>query len=508
MRGRKAVWAVVLGCLAVGGFYAERSAGTYQDDDVDRYYLARQVWKEPSLLLDTWGMPVPAAVFAAPARWAGYRGVEWSNVVATAAAAGAAGVTAATLGLAAPWVAAVFFFFQPLVLELSYSALAEPLAALLLSLALWAWYAGRLRGALWLAGLMPLARIDAGVLAAVFLAAGWRRTGWGGRVGVAVPVLLWNLAGALRTKDPLFVLTSAARPFTSLGPWHYLQNAVVTVGAVVLFFFLWAVAARASNRGSRPTPRFPDLAAVLVGVHWLVLMLLAWEWIPVGRSTGFLRHTLASAPALALVAAWGMDDWRRGAVRHRLRRWLPALLWTAAVAGWFSHELVAHSFLGEGRVEHRWIFSLGLTALGGWALLRPGPKRGWPVLAAALAVGLALATVRPIGLNPERAAVQTVVERLEGWGLESSVVYTNHPWFPFLSGRDRYDVAHTPPLTHRSLESAPPGSLVLWENHYGNRLYGDVEVEELRADPRFRRLLEMSAGTERNFRIVLFQRVS
>lgn len=529
---RLPILAVAFACLVIAVVYANRSPGTYQDDDVDRYYLARQVWTDPALLLDRWGMPLPVALLSAPARLFGYGGVEGTTALVTAFAAAAIGLAARAAGIGFPWVAAVLFFFQPLVLQLSFSGLAEPFAAVLVAAALWAWYAGRRGRAVWLAGLLPLARIDAGVLTVLVLIAAWRSIRWRDRVGAVVPVLLWNAAGFARTGEPLFVFVlGGKKPLLSLGPDQYLRHAIVAFGPVVLFFFMWAFAAwlmRARTEGSAtgvsakpvdPVGRdrstapiahggFPALAAAMVLLHTAVLCLLAWDALPFGRSAGFLRHVVTFAPALALVAAWGVGEWLHAARRAQWGLVAFAAAWTAVVAVFLSHVLTFHAIVAPGRVEWRWMVTGALAGLAILFLWRP-PSRFAPHFVAAVgaaAVAVALLTVKPIGLDPERSAIRVSIEQLRRIGLDEAVVYTNHPWFAFLTGRDRYDLARTPRLTRENLERAPVGSLVLWENHYGDRLWGDVPDTLLRNDPRFTRVMELEAGTERNFHVVAFRR--
>jgi hypothetical protein len=513
-RNRRIILTLALLCLAVALVYAARSPGTYQDDDLDRYYMARQVWKDPSLLADDWGMPAPLVLFAAPARLAGYGGVEATTAVVVAAGAAMAGLAAEAAGLAFPWLAVPFFFFQPLVLETSYGGLAEPIAAMLLAAVLWAWYTGRRERAVLLAGLLPLARIEAGVLTLVVLAAAWPRVGWKARVGAFVPGAVWAAAGWALHGTPFYVLGSGnERPLLSLGPLQYARNGIVVIGAVVLFFFLWALVAALRSRKpvsapSEAPPRFPALAAILVGTDVVVLSLLAWEALPFGRSVGFLRHIAVVAPALALVAARGTGDWSGLRLRPRSLRVGFAVAWTAVVALFLSHVLVGESFIGPGRVEWRWVVTAVLGAAGVLLLAKPrlvAPR--WAAVAAGVgAAALALSTVHPIGLDPERAAVKAATEKIEEMGLGNAVVYTNHPWFAFFSGRDRYDTALTPKLTRANLAAARPGSVVLWENHYGPRLWGDVPDTLLRNDPHYERLMELVAGKERNFHVVVFLR--
>jgi hypothetical protein len=151
----------------------------------------------------------------------------------------------------------------------------------------------------------------------------------------------------------------------------------------------------------------------------------------------------------------------------------------------------------------------GLAGAGILWLWRVPGRRVWTAAGAALVAGaVTFLTVPPTPLDLERQTVQRTVEYVEEARLQHAIVYTNHPWFAFLSGRDRFDLGRTPRLTREALETAPVGSLVLWENHYGDRLWGDVPIEGLLGDPRFRRLFEAVAGETVQFRVVLFQRVS
>jgi hypothetical protein len=284
---------------------------------------------------------------------------------------------------------------------------------------------------------------------------------------------------------------------------------VVVFGVVVLFFFVWSLVAW--RRSSPPEPGLPGtsvpgFALLLAGGHLLVLMLLAWEAVPFGRSIGFLRHLVTSAPAFALVAAWGVERWWGTGPGWHLRRGVFLGVWTAVTAAFLSHELIGHSLRGEGTEPWRWI-ATGLVGVAAWGAVAFGlPLRAGAGVLALAQILMTLSTVHPIPLDPERQAVAKALQYLQEQGLDRDVVYTNHPWFAFLSGRDRYDERLTPRLTRAGLERAPAGSLVLWDNHYGPRLEGDVPVEALRNDPRFTRILELSAGKDANFKVVVFRR--
>jgi hypothetical protein len=504
LAGAGLVIALLLGAL---------SPGTYQDDDLDRFYLARQALQEPVKFLDRWGMPLALILFALPARLAGYAGVEAVSALLTALAAAGVGFAARGVGFRWPWLGTLLVLAQPVVLELSFSALAEPVAAALIGCLLWAWYTERPGLALLLAGLLPLARLETGALTVIVLAAGWSRVGWGPRIGALVPVLLWNLLGFAATGELLYALSgSHGRPLNSLGVLNYARNWIVIGGPSLLFFFGWAVVARFApavpEKRDRPE-RFPALALVLAGSHLMLLSLLAWESLPVGRSIGFLRHVVATAPAAALVALWGVGDWASTAARPRGLRTAFTAIWMAVVFLVLSHRLLAHTLIVDGWEWWRGSVTMvlgGLGVIGLWSR-RIVRRDLWLVVAVLGVLAPALITVRPIGLNPERLAIQKIVEAFESEGIASRVVYANHPWFTFLSGRDRYDRTLTPRLTLEALERAPVGSLVLWENHYGHRVFGDVPLEHLADNDRYQLLFRAYGGEPDTFYVYVFAKV-
>jgi hypothetical protein len=355
--------------------------------------------------------------------------------------------------------------------------------------------------------------LETGALTLLVLAVAWSRVGWGPRLAAVLPVLVWNLLGFAATGEALFALSgSHGRPLNSLGALNYAKNWIVVGGPVLLFFVGWAVTARlapAPPVEGRTPPRFPALAAALLALHLVLLSLLAWEALPVGRSIGFLRHVVATAPAAALVALWGVGDWAGPSSRPRRARALFAAVWTAVVFAVLSHRLLAHTIVLEGRDWWRGPIT-ALLALAGaaglWGLRRPRPA-AWPALVVVALAVTAVISVRPVKLNPERLAIQKVVEAFESEGLDSRVVYANHPWYPFLSGRDRYDKRLTPQLTLEALERAPVGSLVLWENHYGHRVFGDVPLEFLAGNERFQLLFRAYGGEPDTFYVYVFAKV-
>ncbi|HWN81237.1 MAG TPA: hypothetical protein VNM87_04020, partial [Candidatus Udaeobacter sp.] len=152
--------------LALGLLYLVESSlarGIYNDDDIGHYLMARDAPRDPILYLNVWGRPLFTLVYSGPAQL-GFDLVRRFTILVTVATAILTGLASARLKLA-PWIGAALFGSMPFVLLLSYSSLTEPLAALCVAAALWAWLGDRRSVALGCLALVPLARLELSLIA-------------------------------------------------------------------------------------------------------------------------------------------------------------------------------------------------------------------------------------------------------------------------------------------------------------------------------------------------------
>jgi hypothetical protein len=485
-----------------------RSPGAYHDDDLDHYYMAKAALSQPHFLVDAWGRPGFTILYALPAQF-GWNAVRLTTIVLSLATLVMTWRAARALDAERPGAWAGLAGWQPLFLLLSFSALTEPLAALLIAVVLYAQAAGRPRLAAVAAGLLPLVRLELGVVA--LLVVGWvlttRRNAWRELAWIPLPVVLWGIAGGLIHGDPGWLpgtIFGSSRPLNSSGPVGYFRNLVtVTGGAVFLGLFLGAVAflLRPAHAGRRA----PAFAGLLFLAVFGLLTLLTWEALPFGGSIGFLRHLIVLAPAGGLIAGFGYQAMIAAEGRSRWPFVLTTLAVTALVALVLSHRLAADFYILPGRDWSRLQMLAPVVIL---VLAAPFAGRWRRHVVSAVALVAALGTVaflRPIDLNVEQKVIRKAVEDLRSSQLLARPLMVNHPWVYFLTGRDRWDRRATPYVTLANLDAARPGTIVFWENHYGHRLYGDVPRERLENDPRWERLYEVESG-DGQFHVVLFER--
>jgi hypothetical protein len=285
---------------------------------------------------------------------------------------------------------------------------------------------------------------------------------------------------------------------------------VVTGPAAFLGFLLGLIVLATPGPGPRPV-----FAAVVWAIVFLTLTALSWEKLKLGASVGFLRHLIVAAPAVALLALAGYEALTKEMPPARRR----ALLAGAAgvpvlVALVLSHKLEWDYFVRPGRDWSRLAGVLAPAAVAVVATAAPQLVARWrrpalPVIVACLAAaGFCLAVQRPIPVSGEQKAVKLVTDFIRQNGFYvGRPILANHPWFYEMTGRDRWDRIQTPYVTRANVESTRPGAIVIWDTHYGDRLYGDIPLDDLLNDPRFRRIAEAVAG-EDDIRVVAFERIA
>jgi hypothetical protein len=325
----------------------------------------------------------------------------------------------------------VLLAFQPFFFMLSFSALTEPLAALLLAASLHAVFSRRyLRSAVY-ASLLPLARLELSLLLVIWAIQYLRSGRWRSILVLPLGLIAWNLAGALMTRDPLYlynnIFTGTERFYDAFGLWHYPSTFIFIAGPVVFAFVVMRLA-RALWR------RALDLVHFGFFSMFLGYMLLSWK-LSVGQAAGFLRHVTAISPLTALIALEGVNDW----MQAKRNPWLTLgpLAGAVVVTGVFLSRKLSGGLQGTGPVEH-WklaiVVTIALVAVARHLFPHPGwQRRSVKISMLTLITLLSIAhlgiTERPIRLTAEQEVIKATATWYRDAHLEDRVTLCNHGWF-------------------------------------------------------------------------------
>lgn len=328
-------------------YRAEWPAGG--QDSWNHYLYARYAPIHTELFADQWGKPF-FTLIAVPFAQFGIAGIYVMNILSLAGGGWLMFLTSRRLNFKMPWLASLFFLFQPVVFGNIISALTEPLNALVLCLALY-WLASlRYVPAAILVSLFPFFRSEGIILWVVVLLFFVIRSRWKPLMWLFSGFLLMSLAGAVYSGDPFWILTH--NPYFKAeidnrfqighGDFlHYLHAqrqiwgiAVTVLSTLALAWLLAHVVYLVQRKTPEEKSRF---CFWLVAPMFLTFFLAhSWIWYKGSfGSHGLLRVFLLTAPLTALLAQYASDKLLSVEVKA-VRRLFIALVTVLSVIGSYT----------------------------------------------------------------------------------------------------------------------------------------------------------------------------
>ena len=409
-----------------------------------------------------------------------------------------------------PEMGLVFVVFQAYFFPVNYSALTEPIAAALISLALLFHLRSQHLGFAICGSLLPLARPELSIFVVIWAVVLFQKRTLLLIPLLGVPVLLWGVASAIIQGDilalPNMIFTGQENRYGH-GTWYtYPQRYIWATGPVVFYLAFLGFIGRVFRRKL-------DLLLTLMVTGFIIYVIFSWK-LSIGHAAGFLRNLVVLAPMAGILALEGFNRWwpRAGSVVGKGERlWLAlgsAVCVLLTVFFW-SYVLHHHHSVGQERDYTNLLFVGGLSLL---FVLRnfvlPALRSSFAdvfvtVAVALLVIGYTLVTEPPIGLTPERQLMKQVAS----WHASKNVsgtTYVNHPWFFYAHGSMPTDAGFDL-VTVANLDSARSGDLVIWESHYAHRLQGDVQMDYFKENPDWVPVFQRLAS-DRRFSTLVFRR--
>lgn len=308
-------------------------------DSWNHLLYARWSVKHPELMLDQWGKPfftIPAIPFS----FFGIQGLYVFNMICILGAGWIIYLTARKLGMRLPWMATVFFIFQPIVFGNVISGLTEPINALAVAYICYLYAGKRNTAATILASFLPFFRSEGFVLlAAVFVYLVARRY-W-----KQLPLLLTGsvvfilIAGFITGSWTWIVDQNPYLKFESKGefnPGHgdffyythkYQHITGLVISALLLIAFIY-LASHVVYLLKRRTPeeksRFSFWLLAPLFLSFFLAHSYIW-WKGSMGSHGLTRVFLVVAPCAALLALYALDKLLSYDLRY-VNKSLPVLL--------------------------------------------------------------------------------------------------------------------------------------------------------------------------------------
>ncbi|MGA7304160.1 MAG: hypothetical protein WBW88_04770, partial [Rhodothermales bacterium] len=116
-------------------------------------------------------------------------------------------------------------------------------------------------------------------------------------------------------------------------------------------------------------------------------------------------------------------------------------------------------------------------------------------------------TERPLPLDPEAEATKECAEWIKEHDLAGETILANHSLFAYFLGADRGSRIELPSLFMKTIDEAAPGTILVWDNHYGHHAgqHTDVDGRVLIKRPDTKLLANFRS---KRFQIAVFRKVA
>jgi hypothetical protein len=470
--------------------YGARSVGTYYDDDIAHYLIARFSWKHPELFFNTWGRPVYTILYA-PAALLGFGAVKaWSALLAGLTCLGGA-YLARLYRVRWYWLAAIFIAFQPEFLRQSFSSLTELSFALVLCIALIAYKKQSWTVMALAVGFLPLARYESLLIVLMFAVILLQHRKPYLIMLMAAPLLVQNAFWAIKGQN----ITLLLFPFDQLlglrastsnldygtgDVLYYLRLLPVAYGGITFVFFCYGAIRQ-------------KLGILQLSVVFALGTLAVTYWLlPAAGVAGYIRHLAVVAPAVGVLAAIGLE----GLFDHSVSR---------------GQQILAFS-LGALLAVWLWIRQIpsgcvaALTVMAS-TVVKPRHDMLVKLVKIGFVIGLAVSTlslVQPFSSTLERQITARAADWFSGSKYTDRLVLASHTYFKYSADLDEFDPNVFLQITPQNIERAPLGSIIVWDSHYSHRLAWNTPLEMLQNQSRFRLL---QSWDENNFQLYIYEKI-
>jgi len=456
-------------------FWGLSSEQTWDDDCMTRYYQVKNAFNEPEQFVSTWNHPLFTAIFAVPLQF-GRDAIVY--VMALISVLTCFVLYKSIEKQENSWLIIPFVAFQTFFFSLSTNALAEPIAALIVACGFYCYMKEKWLFFAVIGSLLPLARLELSPLLGIWVIILISRKKFGFLPIFIVPLLIWNFAGTYFYGDWAWLWNvtiggeHTANRYGHKEFLYYFKRYIFIVGPVVFYFMLFFLLNRIRliYENFKPQIFLWPLRDLYIPVQFILgfLIYVVFSWkMNMGNSAGFLRHLVALSPLAGLMAWYGFNAW---SMLGRKNLFITELL-IVFIGAMVSKKLLFHFILTPIFWYVPISIIIGLTMLR----LIPNKNLVMAVITTVL-VGYTLITEPPdANNNGERVAMGQVSDFLYKEARDRKT-YSNHVWFYWKNDLDYYKHGR---MTMQEIAQAKRGEFLVWENHYSNRLDGDVPFDSL-----------------------------
>ncbi|MFI5142379.1 MAG: hypothetical protein ACHQII_08490, partial [Bacteroidia bacterium] len=258
--------------------------------------------------------------------------------------------------------------------------------------------------------------------------------------------------------------------------------------------------------------------AIPVLIYFSIHCLFNWESVKIGAATGGnLRYMTAISPLVALLCAAVCDKFKYLNKKAFIYVGATAYIIFVTVVLCYPNNNVrlldeVNQQTGE-EPKHDYV-PLLFTLASAACLLFISKQKQLTTSFTIIALLSVLFSVRPFKSTPEDVAMETVTNSIiaKGYTDKGTPVYTNHILFKYFYDKKKHNVYDKQVYSDSlSLQTAPVGSIILWESHYGYRPKlnkNTVNPDYFQRRPQQYTLLQSRISSDQRFQALVFEKIA
>jgi hypothetical protein len=495
-------WLWILSSLVFIGTYIHSFLHTslYQGEEISQYLNMRNFWDDPSIILGQWPKTGWKLFYVIPSLM-GAKFVTFLNCLMCGLCCYFILKTARLLGVKHLYTIPLLFLCQPLYLILSSKNYSEPFAALVFSIALYAHYSQKNSVTALCLSLLSITRLEFSILAAAYGAYMLYNKRWIPMVLLSVFPLLYSIWGYFARGSFLFLIDesqSITKSYNELYPRqgfdHYFKMALPIYGALAIMGLILYLAEVISRK--RKVDYFILLPFLYI---FLIYCMFNWQSVPIGPANGGnLRYVISASPFLVLLGGLGITEkWKESI------NWIAVGLATFALLYYTKVGSYAHNWVGYNIKVHNWLPIINILAVSALLLLPLSRPLKYYAFILAFLLTIVL-VVRPHQLKgDENAAFKEMALWLEKDGLIKNNIYSSINVIPYYVDKSKLKVVDG--LSKANIESAPSGSIIIWDTHFGQK-YSDVKQEDIQKYAGTFKMVRQILSDDKYVQIIVLQK--
>lgn len=512
----------ILTVLAFFGFYyySTKSVGSHMDDELAHYMNMIGFWEVPSSIMGNWSKPGYKLLYVLPVLL-GYKFVIALNCAVSAIGCFLAAKITQYFNKDLAIVAFVLAATQPVWIELSFRNYSDVTSGVILAAAVYFALKEKYFFSSLFISYNIFVRQEFIIIAFIFgLFLLYKKQFWAALALGIFPLLyaLWTLQAK---GDFFYFITEAsntsdayAREYGRPGFNHYALLAAVCFGAMQIALLVVGIYYTLKKFFNIQWIKSREGKLLMVFIPFAIYIMIHnifnMQSPEIGPATGGnLRYTTGIGPLVAALGALALSYYKTLS-RNELLIVLGVVGVSVATFMTYEHNYVDFALdKNEEKIRNWAPFFIFIT--GG--LLFFLPLKGWGQAGyiAAFTLIFANSELHPYKQRPEGEAVERCINKIIKLpNTKGQMVLSNHPatWFYW-----QKKMSYTPSsgtLDSANIESAPVGTICIWDSHYGfrpNRTPGSVKPEYFNNGSfEFKEPLMVTSKDQR-FQIAVFEKI-